>query len=120
MSLQIVQDPEKWREHLQETNAARIIERAALDNFPISRAIISILRQKTSVKVADLHKAVCERVGAPLPERFFQKAMDFTNEKLRLINNLDPKHEVCIARIYFLTVEVEGKYFRRVALVDNL
>lgn len=122
MQNDIVKDGQKHKawERKQENQAIdAILSRANLKAHVVSCAIIEFLARQTSMKFGDLHKQVCEKLGVSMKEKHFRYAISYTNEALRLINNLDHKSEVCIAAIYEITVEVDGNYFTRFALVHN-
>lgn len=103
-------------------NAAmfRLISRADLENYPISRAIVAELLRVDFIKFGDLHLNVCNAVKANLTEKHLRQHIKFTNEKFRMINNLDIHEEVTLAQIYDITVEVNNRFFTRIALVHNI
>lgn len=101
------------------TDLAEILERAALNAYPISRAIVTSLSAVKSMSIEALHRALFEKLRVDIREPVILGAIDFTNEKLHLIDNLDPNHEVLLAHIHGITVEVDGMFFVRYVLVHN-
>jgi hypothetical protein len=100
-------------------SAAEIIERAGLDRHPIQATIVALLYGAKSMTFDDLREATCDHLNTIINAKNFTRAIMVTNERLRLINNLDPNREVCLAQIYDIMVEVDEKYFNRYVLVSN-
>ncbi len=98
----------------------RLTERAGLESHPISRAIVCELLKHDCVKFGDLLYEVTRSVNCDLSERNLRRHIEFTNEKFRLINNLDIKEQVTLAQIYEITVEFNDQFFTRIALVHNV
>lgn len=109
----------KYEIRKHEERVKTIIERANLRDFTLCCAIIDTLARWPALKFEDLHRLVCDKLTVSVKEKHFQRAIDYTNERLRLINNLDPKTVVCVASIYSITVEVDGAFFTRLVLVHN-
>lgn len=98
----------------------RLVTRADLENHMIGRAIIAELLQHDFMEFAVLYREVCGKFNAVITEKTFRRHIEFVNEKFRLINNMDMKHEITIAQIYEITVEVNGEFYTRIALVHNI
>lgn len=98
----------------------RLITRADLENHMIGRAIIAALLQTDFMKFEVLYSNVRGKFDAVITEKTFRRHIEFVNDKFRLINNMDMKHEITIAQIYEITVEVDGAFYTRMALVHNI
>lgn len=98
----------------------RLTRRADLENHPISRALICELLQHEFMKFDELHASVCDAVMVSLTEKNFRSHIEFVNEKFRLINNMDVREDITIAQIYEITVEIDGQFYTRFALVHNI
>lgn len=96
-----------------------LIERASLKNHPIQKAIVQTLGAVPSLSFVQLWRQTCDIVGVAIDEKNFRRAIENTNEILRLIDNLDQHYDICLAKICTVAVEVEGNYFYRYALVRN-
>jgi hypothetical protein len=96
-----------------------IITRARLENRMFSRAIISELLKTQYISFGDLHYNVCNLL-APISEHNFRNHIVLTNDYLKNIDNSNRNVEVLVARIHDITVEVEGEFYTRLALVHNV
>lgn len=107
-------------ERVFNTAMLRLISRADLENHMISRAILAVLLRCDFMTFGALHADIEGRFGMKITEKTLRKHIEFTNDKLRMINNLDMKQEITLAHIYDITVEVGGEFHTRIALVHNV
>lgn len=124
---------------LKISNAEIIIARAGLQSHLISQYIVECLCLNKSASLEQLTEYVEKQVGICVAWRdntmddlfkaqpiktlmhsnVLVQQINFTNQKLAGIDNHDWKHQVLLARIHKISIEIENNVVERYVLVHN-